>query len=101
MSGTFVGSRLASTADHTSEPGPLLVGPGGLICNSKLRKVPLRGFAAQSGCGHCPPQSLMFSHLACLRRRAMRRSRTMASMRKATHGATTAMSHWGIMAARG
>ena len=41
--------------DHASEPGPLLVGPGGLPRKAKHRKLPLRGFAAQSGVqGHCP-----------------------------------------------
>jgi len=39
---------MESFSDHTSEPG----GPpptGGLFCNPKHRKLPLRGYAAQSG----------------------------------------------------
>jgi len=40
--------------DHASEPGGLPP-TGGLNCNPKLRPLPLRGFAAQSGVqGHCP-----------------------------------------------
>ncbi len=98
-------NRLVSCLLNWGVPGYVFM-PGlisGRVDKLKYNKTDLRldRLCDIYSSDRAPQLSFTSSQRPCLTRRAISRSRMMESIRKAIHGASTAISHWGSHAATG